>query len=336
MATVLVTGGTGLIGANICRRLRERGDDVRALVRPGSEYAPLRELGVTPVEGDITSASDVLAAADTAEYVVHSAAVLGGASQDAGEHASVNTGGLGNVLDAAAAVGARRTVALGTTTYFDYGDKPLSEESPVLDEPPADPYSVSKRAAFVETMRRAADGLDACVVIPGGTFGPSPVPGRALEAPSYNLRILLALDGAIEATVRFPIPWSYADDVAAVAVAALDRGVAGEKYLAFASPDDVCSMAEFLNRACELAGAAHRVRDVTGDDLERDAELRRESGPSLVALAHRRFPEPYYTDTLTRERLGHTPLRLDEALRRTLDWLARTHRADRPGADPAN
>jgi dihydroflavonol-4-reductase len=326
VATVLVTGATGLIGANICRRLRERGDDVRALVRPGSESGPLRDLGVTLVEGDITEAADVLAAAEGAEYVVHSATVLGGATQDAGEHARVNTGGLGHVLDAAEAVGARRTVTLGTTTYFDYADEPLSEHSPVLDEPPGDPYSVSKRAAFVETMRRAADGLDVCVVIPGGTFGPSPVPGRALEAPSYNLRVLLALDGAIDATVSFPIPWSYADDVAAVTVAALDKGVRGEKYLAFASPEDVCSMAGFLNRACELAGSPHRVRDITAELLAGDPELRAESGPSLVALAGRRFPEPYYTDDLTRERLGHTPLRLDEALRRTLAWLEATHR----------
>ncbi|WP_436772262.1 NAD-dependent epimerase/dehydratase family protein [Yinghuangia sp. YIM S09857] len=325
MPTVFVTGATGLIGANICRRLRERGDDVRALVRPGSESTPLRELGVVLVEGDITDGADVRAAAEGAEFVVHSAAVLGGASQNLDEHTRVNTGGLTHVLDAAAAVGARRTVALGTTTYFDYTDRPLSEDSPLLETPPGDPYSVSKRAAFVEVMRRAADGLDACAVIPGGTFGPSPVPGRALEAPSYNLRILLALKGEIESTVHFPIPWSYADDVAAVTVAALEHGRAGEKYLAFAHPDDVCSMAQFLNRACELAGSAHRVRDITAELLAGDQELQRQSGPSLVALANRSFPEPYYTDTLTRTRLGHTPVRLDEALRRTLDWLEATH-----------
>jgi len=325
VATVFVTGGTGLIGANICRRLRERGDTVRGLVRPGSESAPLRALGVTLVEGDITAAADVLRAAGDAEFVVHSAAVLGGASQDAAEHRRVNTGGLGHVLDAAATVGAKRTVALGTTTYFDYTTKPLDEQSPLLDDPPGDPYSVSKRAAFVETMRRAAEGLEVCVVIPGGTFGPSPVPMRAFEPPSYNLRIRLALAGDLDHAVHHPIPWSYADDVAAITVAALERGVAGEKYLAFASPEDVCTTAEFLNRACELAGSDRRVRDVTAAELDADPALQRAIGPSLVALAHCRFPEPYFRDTLTRSRLGHVPLRLDEALRRTLAWPAVEH-----------
>jgi uncharacterized protein YbjT (DUF2867 family) len=41
MATFLVTGGTGLIGSNICRLLIEAGDSVRALVRPGSDFQPL-------------------------------------------------------------------------------------------------------------------------------------------------------------------------------------------------------------------------------------------------------------------------------------------------------
>lgn len=321
MSTVFITGATGLIGANICRRLREDGHEVRALVRPGSEHGPLAELGVHLHEGDITVANDVLDAAGDAEYVIHSAAVLGGASQDMSEHQRVNTGGLVNVLDAAERIGARRTVALGTTTYFDYETEPLTEHSPVLPEPPGDPYSVTKRAAFVETMRRAAEGLDACVVIPGGTFGPSPVPNRAMEAPSYNLRIVHALQGELTQAIHFPIPWSYADDVAACAVAALERGVRGEKYLAFASPEDVSSTAEFLNRALEIAGSPNRVRDITAAELDSDPDLEREIGPSLAALARRQFPQPYFRWELTPDRLGYRPLRLDDALRRTVEWL---------------
>jgi len=325
MSVVFVTGGTGLIGANICQRLRAEGHEVRALVRPGSEYQPLEAFGVTPCEGDITDGASVLAAAGEAEYVIHSAAVLGGASQDPNEHQRVNAGGLANVLDAAATVGARRTVALGTTTYFDYSDAPLSESSPLLAEPPGDPYSVTKKAAFVETMRRAAEGQDACVVIPGGTFGPSPVPTRALEAPSYNLRLLQALRDELPRQVQFPIPWSLADDVAACAIAALTRGVSGEKYLAFASPDDVCSTAAFVNRGLELAGIDRRVSEVTAAQLDADPDLEREVGPSLAALTRRKFPSPYFDDSVTRARLGVTPRRLDEGLRLTIDWLRETH-----------
>ena len=52
--TVLVTGATGLAGANICKLLTERGDHVRALARETADTAPLAVLGVEVVTGDVT------------------------------------------------------------------------------------------------------------------------------------------------------------------------------------------------------------------------------------------------------------------------------------------
>ena len=81
MATYLVTGGTGLIGSNICRLLVEAGDHVRAMVRPGSDYQPLAGFGVEPREGDITSPDDIVRSAAGCDAIINSAAVLGGAEQ---------------------------------------------------------------------------------------------------------------------------------------------------------------------------------------------------------------------------------------------------------------
>jgi dihydroflavonol-4-reductase len=321
MASIFVTGGTGLIGSNICEQLIERGDAVTALARPGSDVAELRALGVTIAEGDITSAASVLAASEGCEFAIHSAAVLGGASQDPTEHQRVNTGGVANVFDAAAAHGMGRVVTLGTTTYFDFEKSPLTETSPLHPDPAKDPYTQTKRAAFVEAMQRAESGMDVCVVIPGGTFGPAPCVRRSMEAPSYNLRIVLASNGEFSEAVRFPIPWSYASDVASVAIAALDKGVSGEKYLAFARAEDVGSMAMFVNRAMEIAGNPNRVHDITVADLDADPDLLQRVGPSLDALARQEFPEPFFENTRTRELLGYQPKSLDEGLTATIDWL---------------
>ena len=59
--TVLVTGATGLAGANICKLLVERGDTVRALARATADTGPLAALGVEIVTGDVTDAEAVLA-----------------------------------------------------------------------------------------------------------------------------------------------------------------------------------------------------------------------------------------------------------------------------------
>ena len=47
----------------------------------------------------------------------------------------------------------------------------------------------------------------------------------------------------------------------------------------------------------------------------------------MDALARQRFPEPYFVNDLTVERLDYRPVPLDDALRVTLDWLRATHLA---------
>ena len=316
MATVLVTGGTGLIGSNICRLLVERGDVVRALVRPGSDSGPLASAGVQLHEGDITARDDVIRAADGCDAIVNSAAVLGGAEQDAGEQQATNIDGAANVYEAGARHGCR-VVGLSTTTFFAH-DTPLTEASSMADEWSTDPYTRTKGAAFADAMRRVDDGADIVMVIPGGTFGPGLSTPRAMSRTSYNRVIRGALTGKLREYVRYPVPWVFAEDVALVAVAAVDRGRRGAKYLAFGA-EDAQSTAAFLNVACEVAGVDHRVDDVVIDPDDPGALER--YGPSLVSLAQRRFPVPWFDNTATRDELSYAPRSLRDAMAVTVDWL---------------
>ena len=51
--TVLVTGATGFIGGNVARALWQRGEKVRALVRPGANDIAIRGTGVQQFVGDL-------------------------------------------------------------------------------------------------------------------------------------------------------------------------------------------------------------------------------------------------------------------------------------------
>jgi nucleoside-diphosphate-sugar epimerase len=320
VSRVFLTGATGMIGSNIAEQLVERGDDVRALVRAGSDASPLAAMGVEIVRGDITDAGDVLRAADGCEHVIHSAAVLGGQTQVAGEHHAVNVVGTGHVLDAAAKVGATRVVQLSTTTFFDAQTSPLTEHSPLDPTPSDDPYTVTKRAAYLDAMRRVDAGQDICIVISGGAYGVSPLPERSMVAPSYNARIALALAGEITEYVGFPIPWVYAGDVAHASVVATRKGVAGERYLAFGRPGDVGGVPWFCNAALEVAGSDRRVTEVGAAELD-DPDVAARFGPSLVALARKQFPSPFFVNDQTVERLGYEPLTLRQGLERTVPWM---------------
>ncbi len=59
---ILVVGATGMLGGRIAQRLLEGGQQVRILVRPGSDYAELERAGAQPVIGDLKE-PDTLAAA---------------------------------------------------------------------------------------------------------------------------------------------------------------------------------------------------------------------------------------------------------------------------------
>ena len=110
-----------------------------------------------------------------------------------------------------------------------------------------------------------------------------------------------------------------AQDVASVVVAAIDRGKAGDCYLAFGQ-EDATTTAAFLNVACEVAGAPHRIAEVMIEPGDETAAER--YGSTLVALAQQHFPVPWFDNSYTRKQLGYAPIPLRAGLEETVSWLA--------------
>ena len=71
MPSTLVTGATGFIGGHVTRLLVQRGDEVRALVRPGSEAASLKGLEVAIMSGDVADRRAVRRALRGVDRVFH-------------------------------------------------------------------------------------------------------------------------------------------------------------------------------------------------------------------------------------------------------------------------
>jgi uncharacterized protein YbjT (DUF2867 family) len=75
---ILVVGATGLLGLEICRRLRAQDRAVRGLVRRGSpKETLLRELGVEIVHGDLRTPPTVAPACEGVTTVVSTATAMG-------------------------------------------------------------------------------------------------------------------------------------------------------------------------------------------------------------------------------------------------------------------
>src|SRR5262252_6803076 len=114
---ILVTGATGKVGSRLSRRLAERGDRVRALVRDPARADGLRSERVELVTGDLLEADSLAAAVRGVDAVVHCAAFFRGATPEQAH--SVNDLGTQHLAGAARAAGVRRFVF--TSTGLVYG-----------------------------------------------------------------------------------------------------------------------------------------------------------------------------------------------------------------------
>jgi nucleoside-diphosphate-sugar epimerase len=314
---ILVTGATGLVGANVCQLAAERGLPVRALVREGSDPEGLAALDVEIERGDITSAKDVARAAQGVDGIVHTAALVAGirAPESLEDSEAINVGGTRIVLDAAAVRGAR-TVLLSTIGILPF-DRTIDEViEPSLPMDGEIAYMTTKRRAFHDAISRPDQ--DVVVIFPGGVYGPSPCVKRSLASTSFNAEIVEAVAGRIDRFPALELPWVLARDVAACVLAALERGTPGARYMAAGRREDVMTVPEFLSLACETVGVGHRVATARSEDPGAVEEF----GMMVAAAdAGGRKGRGFFDDTRTKRALGgeFTPVR--DGLTQTGGWM---------------
>ena len=121
---VLVTGGTGFVGPHVVRAIAAAGHDVRALVRERKGGANAAALGAELVEGDLTDAASLRAAAQGVDAVVHLVAIRQGKPE---EFQRIMVDGTRDLLAAAKEAGVARFVhmsALGASRG-DEGPRPV-------------------------------------------------------------------------------------------------------------------------------------------------------------------------------------------------------------------
>jgi len=140
---ILITGATGKVGSRLGKRLTQRGDHVRALVRDPARAADLREAGIELIEGDLLRADSLAAAVHGVDAVVHCAAFFRGATPEQAH--AVNDLGTQHLAKAARAASVRRFIFTSTgLVYGPNGGRPAGEDDRCA---PVDGYPASKLAA---------------------------------------------------------------------------------------------------------------------------------------------------------------------------------------------
>lgn len=324
MKAVLVTGATGILGSVVCGLLIKQGKTVRTIARsPASNDArALQQMGVEVLPGDIADMKCVQTATDGMDGVIHSAAIRGIPGVTNEGLLAPNVIGTINVLTAAYDHGGIPVVQVLTGTYFEK-DKPLSESSRIdLQFRNGDAYSLTKRLAYTEGFTRVASGQDIRFMLPGGVYGPSNCLDNAMFSPSFNDRIASGIRGTLADQMPMRPAFVLVDDCAHVCIAALEKGAKGEQYIAMGRPEDTDTIANICNRACAMAGVAHRVHEVPRESLD-DPAIVAKYGVTMTSLSKNPPPQPFFDSSFTQTRLGCAPTPLDEGLATTIDWMRR-------------
>lgn len=112
MSNYLIVGATGSLGGEICRRLVQRGESVKGLVRRSSapeRVEQLRSLGVEPVAGDLRDGSSLREALRGIDVVVSTATTIR-SRQEGDSFTDSDERGHATLVDAAVYEGVSRFV----------------------------------------------------------------------------------------------------------------------------------------------------------------------------------------------------------------------------------
>jgi nucleoside-diphosphate-sugar epimerase len=190
-APVLVTGGTGFLGAHVVARLLEQGRLVTVLAR--NPAAELEQRGVKFVRGALEDGSAVRRACANVKTIFHVAARVGVWGRYDEFHRT-NVLGTRLLLQAAAAAGVERFVYTSTPSVVYNGqDLANADESlPLTTECPS-PYPLTKAIAEREVLAANTAAFRTIALRPHLIWGvgdPHLVPRVIARARSGRLRII--------------------------------------------------------------------------------------------------------------------------------------------------
>ena len=172
---VLVTGGSGFLGAALVRELRSRGIAVRVF---DVEPPPSRDNGVDFFEGDVRDRERVAAACSGVRTVFHTASIIDiGDVREASPETrrrvlSINVDGTRNVVEGMRASGARNLVYTSSNRVC-IGSRPVvagDEGLPYVSRF-RDLYTESKVTAERLVLESSDSALRTCAIRPSGIWG---------------------------------------------------------------------------------------------------------------------------------------------------------------------
>jgi uncharacterized protein YbjT (DUF2867 family) len=237
----LIVGATGLLGSAICIRLRQRGKEVRALVRPTARpeaLSRLRAAGVETMPGDLKDAASLRAGCKGVRNIISTASST--LSRQPGDSiATVDLQGQLELVRSAKECG---------TDHFTFVSIP---RSPVRESP-------LTRAKYRVEAELAASGMPYTILAANYFMEVWLSPALGFDYP--NRTVVVFGDG------RQMMSWVSYEDVAEFAVRCAETTAAHNRILEIGGPEDLSPL-EVVRLFEHSAGGPFDVQHVPEDAL---------------------------------------------------------------------
>ncbi len=318
--TALVTGGTGFIGSAVVSQLLAEGWSVRVLARTQEAAAAASAAGAEPVRGHLLDLPSLRQAAMGCDLIFHVAGLNTLCLDNPRPLYTINVNGSVNVVQAAAAAGARRLVYTSSAATLGEPRGTVGDESSAHRGSFLSNYEHSKWEAERRVFSASARlGLDVVTLNPASVQGPGRVHGTA--------RWLIALArGRLHFAVHTRVSLLDIADCARAHVLAAERGRSGQRYVLSGSTLAVEDLCQLIGG---ITGRRYRLHYVPGwlaltgasmvhggyQFMGRRSPVCRES---VRTLLHGHS----YDGGLAARELGFSYTPIEQTLERTLGWYA--------------
>ena len=218
---ILVTGGAGFIGSNLCEALLEKGNKVICLdnfatgKRENIEKL-LKDTNFTLIEGDIRKLEDCLKASKDVDYILHQAALgsVPRSIKDPITSNDVNVSGFLNMLVAARDNGVKRFVYAASSST--YGDSKLMPKVEDVIGKPLSPYAITKyvNELYADIFSKTY-GLETIGLRYFNVFGRKQDPNGAYAAviPKFVSQLMKGESPIINGDGNYSRDFTYIDNV---------------------------------------------------------------------------------------------------------------------------
>jgi dihydroflavonol-4-reductase len=315
---IAVTGANGHVGANLCRSLLAEGHQVKALVHHNTNS--LKGLNLEIVRGSLQDLDSLRSLCKDAEIVFHLAAMISIDGQK-NKLLEVNVEGTKHLIKVIKENGVRRLIhfsSIHALSHFPL-DQPMDETRPLVIEGPTW-YEITKSKAEKIVLDATKNGFDAVVINPTAIVGPNDF------KPSLVGTVLIRLyNNSLPALVPGGYNWVDVRDIVKGAIAAMDKGRKGERYILGGSWVSVKDLALIVGK-------------VTGKKVTKftiPTSVAKIGVPFIKAYAKIAHKEPLYTFESLRTllevntmisykkadaELGYSSRDFEVTIRDTMDW----------------